>query len=199
MHAAPADLALGGKAFAVVGGDARGLGKSGGDFAGVLGGSGGPVVNTARGINADNAVGADAVGAEFLRDGTGFADLGKIAPPVILGTHRGAATGGRPNGSADGADEEPAPVHFVGEAENGVIVGINVKVRRTQVHVDAVEADAIDLGARGEVEHGVEVQNRLGARGAFADDAGPHGVVQFGMVVIGGAHDGGRGCGGVAN
>ena len=50
--------------------------------------------------------------------------------------------------------------------------------------VDAVEFDAVDAGLGGQVEHGVEVDRRLGAGAALADEAGPHGVVKLGVVVL---------------
>src|SRR6202035_3073128 len=52
-------------------------------------------------------------------------------------------------------------------------------MRVKQEKVDAVDLDAVHLGLGGQVEHGVEVDERLGAGGAFADDAGPGCVVEL--------------------
>ena len=51
-----------------------------------------------------------------------------------------------------------------------------MRVEEEEVH--AVELDAVDLGRGGQIEHGIQVDGRLGI-GAFADQAGPHGVVDF--------------------
>ncbi len=58
-------------------------------------------------------------------------------------------------------------------------------MRREQKQIDAVELDAVDLGLGRQIEHGVQVDKRLGAGGTLADDAGPGGVVQFGELVFG--------------
>ena len=52
--------------------------------------------------------------------------------------------------------------------------------------VDAVELDAVDLGLGRQVEHLVEEDVRFRAAHALlADEPGPHGVVQFGIVIGG--------------
>jgi hypothetical protein len=57
-------------------------------------------------------------------------------------------------------------------------------VRIVEEQIDAVELHAADLGLGGEVEHGVEVDEGFRAGAALADEAGPHGVVQFGEVIF---------------
>jgi hypothetical protein len=55
-------------------------------------------------------------------------------------------------------------------------------VRVEEEQVDAVELDAVHVGRRREAQHGVQIDWRLGV-GAFADQAGPGGVVEFGVVI----------------
>jgi hypothetical protein len=43
--------------------------------------------------------------------------------------------------------------------------------------IDAIEAHAVDAGAGGEIEHGIEIDGRFGI-GTFSDESRPHGVVQ---------------------
>jgi hypothetical protein len=66
---------------------------------------------------------------------------------------------------------------------------IDVDVRFEQEDVDAIEPGAVDLGLGGQIEHGVEVDAGFGAGTAFADEAGPHGVVKLGEVVGLAGHD----------
>jgi len=61
-----------------------------------------------------------------------------------------------------------------------VVIGrIDVGVGQTQEQIDTVELDTIHLGGGGQVQHGVEVDGRLGV-GALADQARPHRIMQRG-------------------
>jgi hypothetical protein len=60
-------------------------------------------------------------------------------------------------------------------------------MRREQEDIDAVELDAVDLRVAGEVDHRVEVDERLGVGRTFADDARPGRVVELGKRV--GCHE----------
>ena len=60
-----------------------------------------------------------------------------------------------------------------------------------QEQIDAVEFHAVDFGLGGQVEHCVEVDERFGTRAALADEAGPHGVVKFRVVVLRHGEEGG--------
>ena len=62
---------------------------------------------------------------------------------------------------------------------------IDADVRIEEEQIDAVELDAVDLGLGGEVEHRVEIDRRLGAGSAFADEPGPHRVMDGGVFVHG--------------
>ena len=55
---------------------------------------------------------------------------------------------------------------------------IDAGVRIEQEQIDTVELDAVDRRLCGEIEHGVEIDERFGARAALADKAGPHGVME---------------------
>src|SRR5690606_9968111 len=65
----------------------------------------------------------------------------------------------------------------------------DVGVVEKQVH--AVEPGAVHLRLRGEIQHRVEVDGRLGAGTALADETRPHRVVKL-RKLIGGAHDDGE-------
>src|SRR5579863_6803000 len=50
--------------------------------------------------------------------------------------------------------------------------------------IDAVESHAIHLGVSGQVQHGLQVDGRLGV-GTLADQSGPHGVVERRVRIAG--------------
>src|SRR5262249_40068648 len=49
--------------------------------------------------------------------------------------------------------------------------------------VDPIEPGAVDLRRSGQVEHRIQVDGRLGAGAPFADNAGPHRVMEFRVFV----------------
>ena len=65
---------------------------------------------------------------------------------------------------------------------DAVVVNVYAGVRIEKEQVHPVEPDAIHLGPGGEIEHGVQVNARLGTGAALADQAGPHGIVKFWVV-----------------
>ena len=69
-------------------------------------------------------------------------------------------------------------------AFDAIVVDIDADVRVEQKQIDAIELDAIDFRFGGEVEHGIEVDARFRAGAAFADEAGPHGIVEFGKITV---------------
>ena len=71
---------------------------------------------------------------------------------------------------------------FIGEACEIVIGGIDIGVRQREEEIGALETNAIHGGGGGEVEHCVKIDRRLGI-GTFADEAGPHGIVEGGKSV----------------
>ncbi len=60
---------------------------------------------------------------------------------------------------------------------------VDVDVRQIQEQVEAVELQAIDFGRRRQVEHRVEVDRRLVARAALADNARPRRIMELRIVV----------------
>ena len=90
-----------------------------------------------------------------------------------------------PVGGQTGATSEPARRPFerelVGQARQVVVGGIDIGVRQRKEEIDAIEAHAIHLGGGGQVEHGIEIDGRFGI-GTFADQPGPHGVMQGGKA-----------------
>ena len=92
-----------------------------------------------------------------------------------------------PVGGQTGATTEPTtkPLAAILSASRlqAVVVDVNVDVRVEEEEVHAVELDAVHLGLGGQVQHGIEVDAGFGAGAAFADQAGPHGVVQFGKGI----------------
>ncbi len=61
---------------------------------------------------------------------------------------------------------------------DGVLVAVDVEMRRRDEEVDAVELDAVDLGIGGEAQERIERDDRL-AVAALADDARPGGIVEL--------------------
>jgi len=74
---------------------------------------------------------------------------------------------------------------FFGETADARVVDVDADVGLEKEQVDAVELDAIYFGIGGELEHFVEVNAGFSAGTAFADEAGPHGIVKFGVVAFG--------------
>ena len=97
-----------------------------------------------------------------------------IAEPPPVGGHTGATT--EPDHEALGPD-------LVGQRLQVVVGRVDARVRIEEKQIDAVEPHAIHFGGGGQVEHRVEIDGRLGARPALADQAGPHGVVQLRKLV----------------
>jgi hypothetical protein len=75
-------------------------------------------------------------------------------------------------------------LNFVRQPLNTGIVNINAGVRIEQKQIHAVEFDSVHLGFRREVEHRIELDARLGAGAALADQPGPHGVVKLGEIAV---------------
>ncbi len=177
------NLAFGDDELAVVFGDVAGLGEGLGDQFRVALGVLVPGLDRGGTVDADPAGGADAEIAHLQADLAGLADLGQELTALLLGAHGGAAAGAGPDRGDEGADLEAIPVDVVGHPPHGVEVAVDVEVRRGDEEVDAVELLAVDLGLGGELEQGVERDDRLAVGGALADDAGPHGVVKLGVGV----------------
>ncbi len=55
-------------------------------------------------------------------------------------------------------------------------------MRSEQEKIHAIEVRSVYLGRGGEVEHGVEIDGRLGIR-TLAHQSGPHRIVESGKIV----------------
>ena len=105
----------------------------------------------------------------------------------ILGaTHGGTAAGWGPDRCNQGPGIQVSRRELLGQDLQVVVGGIDVGVRQAQEQVHSVELHAVHVRGGGQVQHGVEIDGRLGIR-SFADQAGPHGGVQCGEFV--GAHN----------
>ena len=96
MHAAPADFAFGGKAFAMIGGNIGGEAKRLGDALLITFGILEPIAGAARRIDADDAVGPNAEFAQPFGDLAAFADLGEKIAALGFVAHRRPAAGAAP-------------------------------------------------------------------------------------------------------
>src|SRR5687768_11383446 len=98
MHAAPADFALGGEAFAVTFGDVGGFAERLCDLLLITFGVLGPVAGPAGGVDADHAPLPRAPLAKLLADLAGLVDLGDELLALRLVAHRAPAARRRPDG-----------------------------------------------------------------------------------------------------
>ena len=64
-----------------------------------------------------------------------------------------------------------------------VVARVRIGVRVKQEIVDSVVLHTVDLGPSGQFEHPVQGDRRVVRPVFFSDEAGPHGVVQFGERV----------------
>ena len=188
VHTAPANFTFGGEALAVILGDLGGFLEGLGDDLGVALGIFGPVGDTGRGVDADDAVRTHAEVAEAGADGAGFADLGEKRGAFHFAAHGGTATRHAPNWSDDGTGDEFVFFELTGEGFDVLDLAVDGSVRIAHEEIDAIEFNAIDLGLGGHREHLVETEKRVTTRVAFTDDTGPHCVMKFGEVVF--RHDG---------
>ena len=154
VHAGPADFALGGEAFAVVGGDAGGLAEGVGDLLGVGGGVVPPLVDAELGgVDADDAVLAHAVVVEDLGDAAGGSNG---VEELLPGLRRRPWRSRRPcraRPARRASRLEAALLDAVGDASQVVVAGVGIGVGEEEEVVDAVEFLAVDLGGGGQVEH----------------------------------------------
>ena len=185
MHAAPADLAFGGEAFAVVGRDRRrlpeGLDHVGGVALRVLG----PVLDPAGGVDADHARRANAPLRELAGDGARLPDGGQecVTPRARID---GCTPAGRfPDRRDNRADRQASRRELVDPGLELVVGAVNADVRLGQEQVHAIELPAIDLGIGSQVKHRLEGDGRFVIRpvSALAHDTRPSGIVQFWEVV----------------
>ena len=136
-------------------------------------------------VDADDAVLADADVLQLLADRAGLAHLRDEGLALLFAAHRRPAAGRRPHRRDQRADDEVAPADAVGQLLQVVVRRIDADVRIEEEEIDAVELDAVHLRLRGVVEHRLEIDRRLGAGSALADETGPHRVMDSGVFVHG--------------
>ena len=167
----------------ILGGDVCGLAKGLGDFFGVFLRVLGPIGGTAGRVDPHHAVRPDADLAERLGDSAAFSDLLQKLPPAFALVHRRPAARGRPHGSDDRADDQPAGLHLVRQLFEVLVRGIDIDVRIEQEQIDPVELLPVHLGIRGVIEHRVQIDRRIVGAGFLADHSGPRGVVELGKIM----------------
>ena len=112
-----------------------------------------------------------------------FADLADEILAVGGAAHGRPAASGRPNRRDDRANDKTPGADLVCQTLNAVIVNLDTEVRIEQENIDAIKPNPVDFRASGQIEHRVQVDGRFGARAAFADQAGPHGIVELGKGI----------------
>jgi hypothetical protein len=133
------------------------------------------------GVDADDAVFADAVRVEDLRDAAGH--LHGAEEFLLLGVvaHGGITHGAGPHGRHEGADAEALGGDEIGDLLEFVVAGLGIRVGQEEEVVDAFKLLAVHIRGGGEVEHLFEADRGLLAFAiAFADESGPHCIVKFG-------------------
>ena len=109
-----------------------------------------------------------------------FLHLREKALAFLVAAHGRASAGRRPHRRDERSDDEAARADAIGKPLQRLAIGVDVDVRVEQEQVDALEADAVDVGGRRQVEHRVEIDRRLRV-GPLADEPRPHRVVQCGF------------------
>ena len=182
VHAAPADFPFGGQARAVLLGDAARLAEGVGDEPLVPLGVLAPGFDRAGRIDADLVAAFQAQLRQPLGDAARLADLVEEPPAVgVIAQGRAAAGAGIHRGHDRAHHEVPRPGQ-VGQPLDLVLAAVDVEVRMVEEDVEAVEADAVDRGGGGEIEHLLQPEGRF-APVALAHQSRPDGVVQLRIVV----------------
>ena len=187
VHAAPADFAFGGEALAVAFGDFAG-------FAERLRRSSsccpsGSFVPVGRRRAAESMrttpYGRTPSSRSFSAMRQAFAHLLDELLALVVAAHRRAAAGAaaRPARRRE-PTTRPLLANFVGELLDAVVGRCRCSMCGSK-RKRSTPSNFTPLTSAfgGEVEHRVEVDERVRRRAAFADEAGPHGVVEFGKVV----------------
>ena len=107
----------------------------------------------------------------------------------FVAAHGRSAPSRRPHGRDHRANHQILALDFLSDRLQFIFLHVDADVRVEKEDVDPIELDAVDLGFRSQVEHGVQVNAWFGARAALANQAGPHGVVEFGKIILGLAHN----------
>ena len=169
VQATPTDFTFGGKALAVLLGDFSGFAEGLGDLFRVADGVLRPIGHGTGGVDADDAVFADAVFIENLRNAAGFLDSQHKFAARFAIAHGGVADGARPDRRDQRADLEIVAGDEVGHFPDVGFRGVRVGVGMKQEGVDAFEFATVHLGGDGEFEHVFERNRRVIGAGFLAD------------------------------
>jgi len=181
VQARPADLALGGQAFAVVGGNLGRFAERLGDFRGVCLRVFTPFFDPELSrVDPNRAVFAHAVIVEYACDAACHAHgVEKFLASHGI-AHRRIAHGASPDRRDKRTDVEAVPRNQVGDFFQFVVAGVRIGVRQKKEVVNPIELLAVNLRAGGQFEHPFETDRWLLALFiSFAHQPGPHGVVKF--------------------
>ncbi len=99
--------------------------------------------------------------------------------PIGLRAEGRAADGAFPDGGDEGADFEVFGGDEVGDFFQVILGGVGVGVWVEKEVVDAVVFLSADFGVGSEFEHALEGDGRVVGAFFFADETGPHGVMNF--------------------
>ena len=142
-----------------------------------------PVGRARRGIDPDDSILANAYIAQCFRDATG---LRHLREEILRDPSRSPSPIRRRWAAKPGATTEPTTkfraAMLFREPLQVVVGGIDIDMRSEQEKIHAIEVRSVHLGRGGEVEHGVEIDGRLGIR-TLAHQSGPHRIVESGKIV----------------
>ena len=178
VHPAPANLAFGRQPFAVCLRNVAGSPKCVGNPLGIAVGILGPVSRARRGIDTDDSVLPDAEIPQPLADDTRLAHLIEEALALLLPSDRCTTASRWPHRRNQRADHEAARRHRIAQPLQIVERRVDARVRLEEKQVDSVEPGAVYIRGRGEIQHRLEADERLGPRAALADQPWPHRVMQ---------------------
>ena len=184
VHAAPADLPFGRQPLAVVLGDRRGLLERLGDLLRVALRILRPLRRARRRVDADDAVVADAEVAQLPGDARRPCAPASGTP---CAPRRSPIADPPPVGGQTGATSEPTTRPFARILSASRFRSSSVESMLTcgskRNRSTPSNSAAVRPRRGGQVEHRVEVDRRLCARAALADEARPHRVVESGFLV----------------
>lgn len=154
MHTGPADFSFGGETFTVIGSDLGGEFEGFGDAGGVGLFVGTPFFDAMfGGIDADDAVLADAVFIEDTSDAASDSDGIEEAFAGGVITHRRIANGPRPHRGDERADGEAVGGDEFGDLVEFLIGAVGIGVGEEEEVVDPIELLPVDVRSCGKFEH----------------------------------------------
>ncbi len=117
---------------------------------------------------------------EDLGNAAGLLDCEHELRALVGGTHGGIPHRARPDRGHQRAHLEVLAGNEVCHALDVIQAAIRVRVGMEEEEIHALELLPVHLRIGGEFEHALQADGRVVRAGLFADEAGPHRVVQFG-------------------